>query len=80
MLWFSRRTFVATLAILVLGGLGYFKGLDVAVSIAMIATGFAGANALEGFQFPGKPAVTATVTVAAQKKETSEKPVNPEEG
>lgn len=76
MLWYSRRTFVATLAILVLAVLGYFKGLDVAVSIAMIATGFAGANALEGFQFTSK-APAATVTVTAQK---SEKPEAPEGG
>ena len=71
MVWFSRRTFIALVAVIVLGLLGYFKGLDVAVSIAMIATGFAGANAYEGRGYPA--------AVPNQRVDSaSAKPANPE--
>jgi len=43
----DRRFVVSILAIIVLGGLGYTKGLDVAMSIATVAIGLAGANAYE---------------------------------
>lgn len=44
---YCRRTFVAITAILALFCLGYFKGTDVAMSIASIAIGIAGANSYE---------------------------------
>lgn len=69
MFWYSRRTFVATLAILVLAGLCMIKGLDVAMSIAMIATGFAGANAYEG---------SAESKAAAAVADSAAKPATPE--
>ena len=42
-----RRTFVATLAILALFSLGFWKGADVALSIAGVVGALAGANAAE---------------------------------
>lgn len=42
-----RRTFICTIGIIVLGVLGYLKGMDVAGPIAFIAIGIAGANAYE---------------------------------
>lgn len=46
-IWNCRRSSIAVICILVLGGLGYLKGMDVSMSIATIAIGVAGANAFE---------------------------------
>jgi hypothetical protein len=42
-----RRSSIALICVLVLGSLGYFKGMDVAMAISTIAIGVAGANAYE---------------------------------
>lgn len=42
-----RRTFMATLGMVILAGLGAYKGMDVAPSIAAIAMGLAAANSYE---------------------------------
>lgn len=42
-----RRSSIAVICILVLGFLGYSKGMDVSTAIAMIAMGVAGANAYQ---------------------------------
>lgn len=46
-LWDCRRTYLATLCIVCLTGLGYFKGMDVAMALGSVAIGVAGANAYE---------------------------------
>ncbi len=46
-IWGCRRSSLAVLCILVLGILGYVKGMEVSASIATIAIGIAGANAYE---------------------------------
>lgn len=43
-----RRTVISALAILVLGVLGYFKTMDVAMAISTVAVGLSGANAYQG--------------------------------
>lgn len=43
----DRRTFIAFTCILILGVLGYTKGMDVAMAISTVAIGIAGANAYE---------------------------------
>jgi hypothetical protein len=43
-----RRTFIATFAVASLLVLGWVKGEDVAMGIATVAVGLAGANAYEG--------------------------------
>ncbi len=45
---YCRRTFLATIAIVALTGLGYTKGMDVSMSIAAIVASVAGANAWQG--------------------------------
>lgn len=42
-----RRSSIALISILVLGGLGFAKGADVAMAISTVAIGLAGANAFE---------------------------------
>lgn len=42
-----RRTFLATLGILCLTGLGAYKGMDVSLSVAGIVAAVAGANSYE---------------------------------
>lgn len=46
-LWTSRRTFIATLAVIGISALGLSKGMDVSMALASIAIGVAGANAYE---------------------------------
>jgi hypothetical protein len=46
-LWYSRRAYIATIAVLGLVYLGWSKGADVAMPIASIAIAVAGANAYE---------------------------------
>lgn len=48
-LWKCRRTYIATLAIILLFVLGYYsKDASVGMAIATVAVGLAGANAYEG--------------------------------
>lgn len=42
-----RRTFIACMSILCLTALGLVKGMDVAMSLASVAIGLAGANSFE---------------------------------
>jgi len=44
---FCRRTYIATLAILSLVGIGLYNNFDVSWAIASIAVGLAGSNAAE---------------------------------
>lgn len=46
-IWTCRRTWIATLGVIVLGALGW-HGVDVAGAIAAISMGVAAANAAEG--------------------------------
>ncbi len=46
-IWKCRRSSIAVICILVLGVLGYTKGMDVASALAAVAIGVAGANAYE---------------------------------
>jgi hypothetical protein len=46
-IWNCRRSSIAVICILVLGILGYFKGMDVATAISTIAIGIGAANAYE---------------------------------
>ncbi len=48
-IWRCRRTYICTLSIACLTALGLIKGLDVASSLAAVAIGLAGSNAVEGF-------------------------------
>jgi hypothetical protein len=49
-----RRTIVSILGIAALTALGYFKGQDVATSIAAIAIGLASANSYEKSKTQGQ--------------------------
>lgn len=52
-LWSCRRTYLATLAILVIGGLGlYLEDATVVPSLATIAIGIAASNAYEKTKKP----------------------------
>lgn len=66
-LYYSRRTFIAVSAILVLGLLGWFKGQDVALAIATVAVGIAGSNAWEGAKTP--PPAKAAQKIEGQPPE-----------
>jgi hypothetical protein len=46
-LWKCRRSSLAVIGMLILAGLGAFKGMDVAMAISTICVGVAGANAFE---------------------------------
>ena len=46
-IWYSRRCFIASLAILSISVVGIYKGYDVSMAIASVAVGIAGANAYE---------------------------------
>jgi hypothetical protein len=43
----SRRTFIAVIAIILLGIMGIYKGIDTSMSISAVAIGLAGANAYQ---------------------------------
>lgn len=43
-----RRSIISLAAILVLGLLGYLKGMDVSMAISTVAVGLSGANAYQG--------------------------------
>ncbi len=45
--WFSRRSWIATISVIGLVALGLVKGIDVSMALASIAIGVAGANAYE---------------------------------
>lgn len=45
---YCRRTFISTLSIVCLTGLGLYRGIDISMALATVAIGLAASNAAEG--------------------------------
>jgi hypothetical protein len=54
LVWTDRRTYLGTLALVILAVLGIYKGVEVVMAISSIVLGIASVNAVERYKLNAK--------------------------